>query len=255
MSGCVPRSHPDRVEGFCVGGRSFHLSTYRGDMLNRPEHVKESESWEQPDSFVSRVARLVSSPYGAGLLVFGASIIITVALILMRPSGAIIPSAEPSEENNLTGIAMETSPTGEPDEVVVYVSGEVQQPGLVTLPQGTRVADAIEAAGDLTEEAQIEGVNVARLLVDGEHIHIGDGEDESPNSPEETVSSGSGLVNLNQADQATLETLPRIGPAIASRIIDWRETNGGFRTVQDLQQVSGIGPKVFAELETLVTAP
>src|SRR5699024_2250990 len=111
------------------------------------------------------------------------------------------------------------------------------------------------------DNANIDGLNVARVLIDGEHIHVGDGADaaapagESAGSDPSAAATTGGLINLNHADQATLETLPGVGPAIAERIITWREANGGFHTPEDVQQVSGIGPKVFADLQPLITAP
>ncbi|MGV1035184.1 MAG: helix-hairpin-helix domain-containing protein [Microbacteriaceae bacterium] len=135
----------------------------------------------------------------------------------------------------------------------VHVSGAVVRPGLVTVSVGARLVDAIAAAGGFTAEADQSAVNLARAVNDGEHIVV-------PVLGAAAGTSGTGngtdvgaLINLNTADQAALETLPRVGPAMAARIIAWREANGGFRSVDDLKQVTGIGEKTFAELAPLVT--
>ncbi|HEY8471450.1 MAG TPA: helix-hairpin-helix domain-containing protein [Natronosporangium sp.] len=146
----------------------------------------------------------------------------------------------------------------EPAELVVAVSGEVREPGLVHLPPGSRVADAIEAAGGLLPGADIDHLNLARRVVDGELITVGIPPPPGPVEGGEPGSGGAaapggGLVNLNTATQAELETLPGIGPALARRIIDYRTQHGPFTSVGQLREVSGIGEARFAELEPLVT--
>ena len=129
--------------------------------------------------------------------------------------------------------------------LVVHVLGAVVVPGLYELPVGSRVVDAIAVAGGFAADADRGGVNLARLLVDAEQVQV-------PVIGAPDAASG-GLVNLNTADSATLQTLPRVGPAFADRIIAWREANGGFRSVDDLLSVSGIGDKTFEGLAALVT--
>lgn len=143
--------------------------------------------------------------------------------------------------------------------VVVDVVGEVNAPGLLTLPVGSRVADAVTAAGGATAGAELSAVNLARLLVDGEQLRIpAPGEIVAP-APAAVAGAGpagvsaDGLVNLNTADSVTLETLPGVGPALAGRILDWRESNGAFASVDELDEVTGIGPAMLAKLRDLVT--
>ena len=147
--------------------------------------------------------------------------------------------------------------------VVVHVAGAVQQPGVVELARGARVIDAVEAAGGGLAEADLDRLNLAALLVDGERIlvqRIGD-----PPAPEAASSAGSpvpggavpgattGLVNLNTATAAQLEELPGIGPSYAAAIITERDRRGGFRSINELREVRGIGEKRFADLRDLVT--
>ena len=140
----------------------------------------------------------------------------------------------------------------------VHVVGEVNAPGLVSLPSGAIVDDAIRAAGGATESAGLSGVNLAAPLSDGQQIIVPHAEQaaqgaQRPQNPGGSAPQDAGKVNLNQADQAELEQLPRVGPVLAQRIIDWREQNGPFTRVADLDAVPGIGPAMLSSLEPLVT--
>lgn len=132
-----------------------------------------------------------------------------------------------------------------PDVIVVAVMGRVQRPGLVELPVGSRVADAIAAAGGPLPETDLSGLNLARKLVDGEMVTVG--------VPAPPAGAAGGLVNLNTATAAELEALPGVGPVLAQRIIAHREEHGGFRSVDELRDVPGIGEAIFAELQPRVT--
>lgn len=155
--------------------------------------------------------------------------------------------------------------------VTVHVAGAVASPGLVTVPAGSRVGDAIEQAGGPRPGAQTDAVNLARVLTDGEQIRVPAEGEEVTMPPADGGGAGSaggsgaggggvggggassGLVNLNTASAAELETLPGIGPALAGRIIDHRAAIGRFRSVDELDDVSGIGPATLQRLRPLVT--
>jgi competence protein ComEA len=131
----------------------------------------------------------------------------------------------------------------------VHVVGEVENPGMYELYIGARLVDAVFAAGGLTKNADHSSVNLAREISDGEQIFV-----MAVGEQEAAFSSGqSRLVSINRSMEAELETLPGIGPALAARIIAWREANGGFKKIEDLQKVSGIGEKLLAGLKEQVT--
>ena len=162
-----------------------------------------------------------------------------------QPGASAEPDGDPKE-----GLAPEDSAdeSESAEPVIVHVSGEVAQPGLVTLELGDRVADAVEQAGGIVGEADLAAVNLARLAQDGEQIHVpAFGEAPAPGA-------ASGQVNLNTADAAGLETLPGIGPVLAERIIKDRETHGPFASLEDLARVSGVGDAMVSGLADLAHA-
>jgi competence protein ComEA len=150
-----------------------------------------------------------------------------------------IPIAQPITTSNQTLTAQNSL-----GQIVIDVKGDVALPGLVTLSAGSRVADAIAAAGGLVLNADISTINLAERLSDGQMIYIG-----------KALSSGIGAdsrVNLNSATVAQLDSLPGVGPVMAGRIVAWRDQNQRFHSVEQLQEVPGIGSKVFANLKPLI---
>jgi competence protein ComEA len=152
------------------------------------------------------------------------------------------------------------SPEGVGAEIVVAVAGKVRRPGLVRLPAGARVADAIDAAGGVLPGTDVTTVNLARKVADGELIVVGAPAPAAAGGPAGPASPGSASgagapgekVNLNTATLAQLDALPGVGPVLAQRILDFRTSHGGFRSVTDLRQVDGIGESRFEELKDLV---
>ncbi|PFG32777.1 helix-hairpin-helix domain-containing protein [Sanguibacter antarcticus] len=147
--------------------------------------------------------------------------------------------------------------------LLVHVVGQVASPGVVEVADGSRVIDAIDAAGGLTAGADTAAVNLAREVVDGEQVYVPlPGEvAPAPQGASSGTTSGAGtggatspgLVDVNAATLEELDTLPGIGPALAARIVQWREENGEFSSVDQLTDVSGIGPSVLGQIRDLVT--
>ena len=149
-----------------------------------------------------------------------------------------------------------TASAGATGIVVVDVVGQVGRPGLVSLPAGSRVADAITAAGGATPEADVSLLNQARLVIDGEQIRVPRPGEVIAAAPGAAGGAGGGvgaLVSLNSADLATLDGLPGVGPVLAQRILDWRSEHGRFTSVDELGEVSGIGDKLMSQLRPRVT--
>jgi len=134
------------------------------------------------------------------------------------------------------------------DDVVVYVSGAVASPGVLTLPANSRVIDAITAAGGATPEADLESINLARILVDGEQIRVGVVGESSPLASAGTDTTAGACVRLATATEADLQTLPGIGPALATRIISYRATHPRLSSVEELDHVPGIGPSLIEKI-------
>lgn len=140
--------------------------------------------------------------------------------------------------------------------VVVDVGGAVLEPGVVELASGSRVADAIDAAGGLAQDADCTSLNRAQLLQDGQKVYVPrEGESAAPSGGEAVTTGaqqGAALVNINTASLEELDALPGVGPATAQAIVDDRDQNGPFTTPEDLMRVSGIGEKKYANLESLI---
>lgn len=188
------------------------------------------------------------------LLVTGALVAVGLLWWLHRPVAA--EEASPPQ----IGAAATEDPTGldvSSGEVIVHVAGAVRQPGVYTLPGGSRVGDAVTAAGGATRRAVLDGLNLARVVTDGEQVLVPDRRSQP------TIAGGGGgeasgaapatKLNLNQATATDFETLPGIGPVLASRIVQHRDSVGGFKEVGELRDVPGIGEKTFQALAELVS--
>lgn len=148
------------------------------------------------------------------------------------------------------------SPTATPSPIRVYVSGAVQAPGVYELAQGCIVDDAIQVAGGAATAADLERINLAQELQDQQHVHV---PEEGEAAPPPVVTGGTEastesaeLININTASAEELEALPRVGPSTAEKIVAYREGNGPFERIEDIQNVSGIGPATFEGMREMI---
>jgi len=198
---------------------------------------------DEPDEPRDVTRRIVGSAHLRVIVAVGtaAAVLLAWFLLAQRPE-----TAEPIAE---VGFAEQPSsgPTAG-EELVVDVIGKVKRPGIVTVPSGSRVYEAVEAAGGVSNsKVDTSGLNMARLLEDGEQIVVGEPPESAPDG------AGTGKINLNRASVDELDTLPGVGPVTAQSIVDWRAEHGRFRSVDDLLDVTGIGEKTLADLRDLVT--
>ncbi|WP_150242107.1 helix-hairpin-helix domain-containing protein [Nocardiopsis quinghaiensis] len=223
---------------------------------------------EPPDPLLERLARrwapnaVLSRRAVLALLVLGALAVALVLALHDRPTTVSAPemvtraaSAEHPAGEEGSGASETAEAAAAQEDLVVHVGGEVEDAGLYTLPPGSRVADAVEEAGGAVSGADLDLLNLARPLVDGEQVLVGV---PPPAGGAGAAGAGSqgigGPVDVNRADKALLETLPGIGPVIADNIIAYREEHGPFASVEDLVNVSKIGEKVLDTLGPHVTA-
>lgn len=162
-----------------------------------------------------------------------------------RDTDPLIPPAAAESDREITS------------DVVVDVAGKVRRPGIVVLDPGSRVVDAIEAAGGPRRGVKLTSLNLARLLVDGEQILVGAtaapaAVAPSAGAPSAGAPAGS-LVSLNTASTTELETLPQVGPVTAQAIVAWREEHGAFTAVEELLEVDGIGDATLEQITPFVT--
>jgi competence protein ComEA len=149
--------------------------------------------------------------------------------------------------------SMEEAATEEPRQLTVYVTGAVCHPGVIRLEEGDRIIDAIEEAGGPLPEANLESLNLAQTVQDGQKILVPRVEETGNGGLHPSGEAGNDAkVNINLAAQRELEELPGIGPTLAERIVAYREKKGGFKSVDELKQVSGIGDKKFEEISDLI---
>lgn len=217
---------------------------------SRPAIFDTSDDESSDDLFQERapahgVRWKVAITAGIGLAFVIA--LIAVGVFVFRPQAPDLTVVVPEEI--IAGVEGESESTLTPAMLLVHVVGAVGKPGVVEVPPESRVIDAITEAGGATENASLDGVNLARLVFDGEQIIVPRlGEEGVGGEPE-----AGGLISISQADSLTLQTLPRVGPATAERIIAWREAHGPFRSVDDLLAISGIGPATLEGFRHLIS--
>jgi competence protein ComEA len=232
---------------------------------NDPVFVPRPSPGDGGSPLLDRVDELRRDPRVGALAVVLVAVV--VGVVWFRVSVASPPApdaaaaavgAEPSPTTVTP--AASTSTTAPSPRLVVHVAGAVREPGVVTLDAGARVVDALEAAGGAVRRADLDRLNLAAPVADGERVLVertGDPPAAQPIDPValpgETPATPSGPVNVNTATATELETLPGIGPALAAAIIEERERRGGFGSVDELEAVRGIGSQRLADIAGLVT--
>jgi competence protein ComEA len=179
----------------------------------------------------------------------GIGVAVVAGVALSSHGGQEMPPNLPVARAS-TDPAPATTRPGESGSIVVSVVGRVVRPGLITLRDGARVADALSAAGGPVPGVDVSGLNIARKVSDGEQIYVG-----VPAPPEAVPDPSTGVpgkIDLNTASLAQLDTLPGVGSVTAQRILDWRTQHGRFSRVEQLREIDGIGPAKFGKLKDLV---
>lgn len=222
-----------------------------------PADDVEQASWSPPATGLLpdtvRGGRLDPGRRGAAaLLVVGLVAAAVAAVVVLRgqPEEVLVPEVTASGAPLPGADDASAAPAG---ELVVSVAGEVVRPGLVRLPAGSRVDDALRAAGGLIPGTEVGLLNLARKLVDGEQVLVGVEPPPGAAAAGPGAAAG-GLLDLNTATPEQLDDLPGVGPVLAGRIVDWRTEHGGFRSVDQLREVPGIGESKYATLKSKVTA-
>jgi competence protein ComEA len=167
------------------------------------------------------------------------------------------PAVEPVGDASGAGPSAGSSSGAAPATVTVDVAGKVRHPGIAVLDAGARVVDALKAAGGARPGVDLSGLNLARVLVDGEQVVVGgpapSGAAAAASPPVGDPSAPVALVNLNTASETELDTLPEVGPVTAASILQWRDQHGGFTSVDELLEVDGIGEVTLGKLAPYVT--
>lgn len=263
-----PRQDPELAESEAVGRAQPRLAGRRATALVTgecgPRRLAEPPPGRRPgadlrEGLAQAVAEFTKTHLVSVILLLTVAAGWTVyAVFQVRTTPVAAAAAPPSIVASPTPDQASTTP---PAAILVHVIGAVSSPGVVKLPVGSRVQDAIEAAGGLRRSADPADLNLAATVSDGSQIVIGTVKKPAGELRAGAGGGGSGgtsagtdaKVSLNSATLAELDLLPGIGPVTAQKIIDWREAHGGFATVSDLQQVDGIGPKTYADLAARVS--
>ena len=201
----------------------------------------EPQTWPAPGMWVRLVALLV------GIVALGAAVVLVISWPREQvPQSVVAPSVSASGDPFADPFGP-ASPSPSPS-VTVHVVGDVRRPGVVELPAGSRVVDALAAAGGLRRGGELGATNLARVVADGERVEVGGSAPAGSGGTGTSVGTPAGPLDLNTATAEQLDALPGIGPVTAAKILAWRATHGRFSVVDELAEVPGIGPKTLADL-------
>ena len=243
----LPDNLPDDVSYERPDELSDKLSDKLSDELSH--ELADELPGELPRQRFSRIHVGVVST----LLILG---LITAGWLLLRARPVAVASPGDVVTVTTSGPTMASatpSPKGAA-KIVVHIFGAVRHPGLVRLPESSRVQDAIDASGGLTRRADPGELNLAQPLSDGQQVVIGTRSEpagevrDQAGSGTATGPSATGALDLNRANQSQLEELPGVGPVTAQAILTWRQQHGRFSRIEELQEVDGIGPKTYAQI-------
>ena len=206
-----------------------------------------------------------------GMPMFRKSMIVLLLIALVAGGGALYGMQAQSDATVLDAATQPAASSSGDDGasqdggLTVYVTGAVNQPGVVTVASGARIADAVNACGGLSPEADAEGINMAQAVKDGQQIRVpakgaqkaaangGNGTTSAKVGGSANSFDAGGLVNINTADEKALDTLPGVGPATAQKIIEYRENEGAFQSPEDIMKVRGIGKAKYEKMKDKIT--
>jgi competence protein ComEA len=172
-----------------------------------------------------------------------------IAVGTLLGAGVLVLVTRPPRGNPITLL-----PAPTPAPITVYVSGNVNQEGLYSLPAGSRINDAIQAAGGFSPDANNSSINLAEILTDGQQINVPEvNSSAAMDGPTRSIDSTLVLVDINTASLEQLDTLPNIGPITAQEILAYRNTNGPFESIEEIMEVPGIGQAKFEAIKDLIT--
>jgi competence protein ComEA len=249
--GPTPEPHPREPDRVLLGGPPPAAAPWWRRRLDQL-----LQRWLPAPAPASERRWRLAAAAAAGAVLLGVAV--AVGLVMSGSGGEPeVPPALPVAPVGEARPPSATSPGPDGGSIVVSVVGRVARPGLITLRDGARVADALEATGGAARGALLGGLNLARRLSDGEQVYVGvpaPPNVEQPSAASASGTTGNGPVDLNSASITALDTLPGVGPVTAQRILDWRTQHGRFASVDQLREIDGIGPSRFAKLKDLVVA-
>ena len=183
-----------------------------------------------------------------------AIVVCVLALVLLVTAGKLLGARQPVAQKRAARVKLVAAAGGSRAQLLIDVSGAVHRPGVYKLPTGSRVNDALLEAGGATGKADLTLINRAATLTDGQQVLVLEkvSAASAATAPSGSAATAAAPIHLNSATAEQLDELPGVGPATAERIIEYRTTNGPFKTVDELDSVSGIGPAKLADLRDLV---